>query len=457
MERKVSGLIHFPAIGRSGDLILSIIPEFSNYLSKKNMRILIINYFYPPVVDAHAYRWEQLARHWVRNGHQVDVVTSKVSGFSYANTESGVRVFRVGVKAMKVATVDTATDETAGPKFKRLIDLARVIYRKFYWPDSAWHWIPSVTIEAIKKRHNNYDFVVSYYPCFAAHLAVNVMRFLTPNDRFTWVADYGDPFCASPTMQPNNYVFYDKLNRFAERRLVKNSDYLVFTNEATADAYQEMLGSVGDIKVIPHLVNVEHYYHGVSERNQYTEDATILTYVGGFHREVRKPDRLIDLIKRLNGLGHEKFVLHIYGPLNNYKLNELAPKGIQQIVYKGVVDRAVAVELIQNAKVIVNVDNENCIMTPSKVVECISTGNPILNISNDSVDYKPLQRYAELGFALSLDRQELSNQDVFDARNFILQSRAKPKASLETVKEVLSEHLLESVADEYLSLYKSAF
>lgn len=417
------------------------------------MKILIINYYYSPDDNAHVYRWKQIAQFWVEDGHEVEVLTGRVRGAPSYNIESRVQVSRVGV--LRRSIQNAAVTKSVHPRFlrlvKKLLDIARPFYRKIYWPDSMWHWVPSVIYAAIRRRRIKYDLVVSYYPCLAAHLAVVIFKYLSIHRRFTWIADYGDPFFASPTMQPNNYAIFDTINKSTERRLARSADYLVFTNEGTADAYKAILEHSNKVMVIPHLVNVCKLFS--SEKKMNTSDRqTVFCYVGGFHKNIREPNRLFDLIRKLNRVDSGKYILKIYGPLNGFEITELTPTDCPQIMYMGAVERDAAIKIMQNADININVDNENCLMTPSKIVDCISTGRPIINLSSDDVSYTPLDQYSSLGYAISLKKKMITENCVFEVINFIKHHQTLNNASFSDVNKILHKHTISTVANQYISL-----
>ena len=203
------------------------------------MRVLIINYFYPPVVDAHAYRWEQIARYWITQGHQVDVITSRLHGVPNRSLQAGVNVTRVGLVARPIMHSPAAQQRTMGILARLKSSLARALrplYRKLYWPDAWWHWWLSALREVLGRRYVNYDLIVSYYPCFGAHLAAAALQRWTKCSGVKWIADYGDPFSTSLTMPPNNFALYSRLNQLAERHIAHQADMLVLLRSVKPDA-----------------------------------------------------------------------------------------------------------------------------------------------------------------------------------------------------------------------------
>ena len=424
------------------------------------MKILIINYFYPPVVDAHAYRWEQIARHWITQGHQVDIICGRLYGVPDRGIQAGVNVTRVGLAArptMHSPSTKARKERVRERLSSLLVDALRPFYRKLYWPDAWWHWWPSALREVLKRRHVNYDLVVSYYPSFSAHFTAAALKRWTKSPGLKWIADYGDPFATSLTMPPNNFALYGRLNQLAERYVGRQADMLVFTNESTAAAFHDARGCPQDkLRVIPHLVDLRRLYAGgqCGQRSTYSDpscsDTTHLLYIGSFHRGIREPDLLFDIVRRLNRNTHRQYILTIYGPTNGF---DLTPADCPQIRYKGMIEREKALDLLREADVLVNVDNMNCAMVPSKIVEYIGTGRPLLNLTSGGASHAAVGRYAACQLVLELSREILASKDVDHVAHFLART-AGTIASLDLVEQVLKDHTLFSVAEQYQTLVR---
>ncbi|MHC5001151.1 MAG: glycosyltransferase, partial [Planctomycetota bacterium] len=59
------------------------------------MKILTLNYEYPPIGGGGATVSAQLCEHLVQLGHSVDVVTMRHKGLLHEETVNGVNIFRV--------------------------------------------------------------------------------------------------------------------------------------------------------------------------------------------------------------------------------------------------------------------------------------------------------------------------------------------------------------------------
>ena len=411
------------------------------------MKILIVNYFFAPTIDAHAYRWTQISQHWAECGFDVEVITGKVKGLPASSVESGVKVRRVGlINNSNNVGVDLTKYSAFNRMKNSIINFLRPLYRKIYWPDALWHWFPYVFLEILYRRKSEYDVVISYYPCFSAHLAVRILKKISRHAQFKWVLDYGDPFCASESWQPNNYAIYGRLNRFLEKNF-SNHGSLIFTNLETAEAYKARLNSLHGFGVIPHLVNVRNFHSEAGHQVKAKSSEIQICYIGAFHPNIREPHRLIDLVKKMLSEYGMDIRLSMYGSTGGY---DLSPADYPSIRHYGYIEREKAIEIIKSADFIVNVDNENCVMTPSKIVECIATGRPVINISNPDINYPPMDDYIEIGYAISITNTEITEFDAQEVSKFINKHIGTCEAPASVINSILSDHLLEVVAHRYL-------
>jgi hypothetical protein len=416
------------------------------------LHVLVINYFYPPVVDAQAYRWEQIGKRWAAEGHRVEVITGALKNEPAEEVLAGVRVSRVGWVARESIHRPAPETGAARPPSRRWTSwlvgrVIRPLYRKVYWPDAWWHWLPSLLSSLWQRRHERYDMVVSFCPCFTAHIA-GALFMRWQQHRPTWVMDYSDPFSTSTSMQPNNFALYRRLNHRVERALAGRADAVVFTNSTTLDEYRSVVADHGKMHVIPHLVDMHRLYAGADTTPRAFDAPVELVYVGGFHRGIREPGLLFDMMRGLEQRCPGRFRLSIYGPANGF---DLSPADCPNVRYFGMVARERALDLMRQADVLVNVDNMNCVMVPSKIVELVGTGRPLVHLKENGVEHVALQRYLGLNYAHEVTREQLQADGGASVESFLLEmgGRVAPRT---VVEAVLQEFTLSSVADSYQRL-----
>jgi glycosyltransferase involved in cell wall biosynthesis len=255
-------------------------------------------------------------------------------------------------------------------------------------------------------------------------------------------------------MPPNNFALYGKFNGMVERCIAYNANMVVFTNQSTANTY--LLNNIcpaEKLYVIPHLVDIQRMYTGnkfprnIALKDPRHKETIKLLYVGGFHKGIREPYFLYDVIQKLNNRTNIEFILSIYGPSNGF---DLSPKDHLNIRYMGMVSREKAFELIQKADILVNVDNSNCVMSPSKIVEYIASGRPLLNISSNGKIHPTVSKYIEYGFAYDLTSNIPISENLDATLNFLSRTTGTV-APRQVIERVLDGHDLASVASQYIT------
>jgi hypothetical protein len=395
------------------------------------------------MVDAHAYRWSQIADELCERGHNVDVISSIIDSKSMEVHFSSLSIKRVGGKRATVLNSEASIGNRSLANRSLIVKGLKSFFLRFYsfvyWPDPLWHWLPYLLIQLIKIRKERYDVIISYYPCLSAHIGAYVYKLISVNKDVRWIADYGDPFSVSNEWPPNNYRIYRKLNLFAERKIYKKCDLFVVMNYETWNRYFEVLKDFSKLIVVPHMAprltsNYERLYGEI----------IILRYIGSFHKKVRNHFLLFELANRLKESSNLNFVIELYGPADYWEGIEV-PSNVQ---IKGLVSRKKALELLSKADFVLNIENTTSLMTPSKVIECISSCRPLINIGSGDVTYGPVDRYSKLGMVFDIK----SGQTKFDLvkfEDFIHKSLMRKPLTDDEIRFSLEGHMIDDIISAY--------
>lgn len=146
--------------------------------------------------------------------------------------------------------------------------------------------------------------------------------------------------------------------------------------------------------------------------NLYDNKKINLAFVGSLYSDIRRPDYLFDIMKALaDDRYHLTVVGGIYGNFGvdfYKKYDEVINKYVTII---GKVDRETARRYLWQADVLVNIGNKVDNMLPSKVLEYISTGKPVLNIMQ--IENCPSKEYFEkYKNALNINSNEPLTEDI---------------------------------------------
>jgi len=252
-----------------------------------------------------------------------------------------------------------------------------------------WVW-PAIRRARLLLRSVDIDVLITVAHPFSDHLVGYLIRLAYPN--LGWLADNGDPFAFSEGLPSNNLTLYRRVNFSFERKILESANYFTVTTEETKRLYLTHFGtSPRKIIVIPPLLNPLLEKPDLNDATLFEKEAIILLFVGIFYREIRGPGpllRLIDKLIRKSEILNRKLQLHVMGPvdviseeLKNY------PHIASRVFLHGVVSHRKAISGMFNANCLVNIGNTTAYQLPSKVIEYMATGLPILNlyaIPNDS-------------------------------------------------------------------------
>lgn len=189
-----------------------------------------------------------------------------------------------------------------------------------------------------------------------------------------------------------------------------------------------------------------------------------LFFIGKFYADIRHPQYLFDLMEKLEGTG---IVLHIVGPINNRGfdkeyIDKYFTNKIPNIRFHGVVPPAEADDILLYADGLVHVGNLVDSLMPSKILDYISCGKPILNICKiRTCPTLPLMERYPLGLTIyeqsdvndqysvvSCRSSVISEEIVEQVRDFCITNKGK-QIPYEQIEKLYPECTIEYVGKQF--------
>lgn len=372
---------------------------------EQRTRLLIVTYSYYPTVNPRAFRWTELAEYWASAGDSVDVIAGWSPGSSRMEVRNGVRIFRVGGELLERVRA-TLTGRAAPPPgiahgnkrsgttawaaervaagVKWLHDRT---WKKIYWPDYACLWYFAAARQAERLvSEPGYDALITVSLPFTSHLVGRRIKRKSPG--LTWLVDTGDPFCFIDATPHNNLRLYRRLNHRVERAVFDDSDAVAVTTEATRQIYQRLFPeAAGKIEVIAPLIPTQE---PIEAESGFADDGTMrLIFIGTLYRTIRDPGPLLAVFSRLLQTELEpRLELHFFGGHNDCGVlfDQYAGLVGTKIFLHGVVPRARALAATRKATALINIGNDTPYQLPSKLVEYMASGRPIINFVSGPED-----------------------------------------------------------------------
>ncbi|MBL7215530.1 MAG: glycosyltransferase family 4 protein [Phycisphaerae bacterium] len=182
------------------------------------MKILMLNYEYPPVGGGGAPITAQLCKHLVQLGHQVDVVTMRYKNLPHQETIDGVRVFRFR-------------------SFRSRADICRTPEMASYLLGA---WRPALKLA----RQNNYDVVHAHFIIPTSPLARHIQK------------QTGLPYIVTchgsdvPGYNPDRFGLQHKLLLPYWKKLLRNANIVTSPSRFLRDLIQTHCPDL-DVSIIP--------------------------------------------------------------------------------------------------------------------------------------------------------------------------------------------------------------
>lgn len=357
----------------------------------KNKRILIVTHQFLPFVSPRTTRWSYLIDELVGKGNKVTVL----SGTNPENIEKNYDVIYFGNKkfSSNIRRVRQESNDSANNLFKKNIysilkKIYRFLFKTFSWPDYAMFW--AVTIFRNRKRINdNYDIIISVSLPFTSHLCAYILKKRIHAD---WYMDIGDPFTLKINSPENNKIIYSFLNKIYERKFYKIASKIIFTHKEVAELHENKFNIDKSKIVIGYpIASVNEQNLNIASNYNYKVTPIKIGYFGAFTKSVREPNNYINNI--VNPFFED--VEHKWYINQESKKYFASIKKTSLHKFIDIVQRKEALKIMVNEiHILLSIGNLNKYQMPSKVIEYLSLGKPVLHYAE--IEDDPIYNFEKL-------------------------------------------------------------
>lgn len=328
------------------------------------MTLLFLSWAYPPMAFPRAVQVARLAQHLTERPLKIFCLAPQGDRVEYvAERESGIDIVRIPRGLL------TRTLERMLPLERRRI-LQNIDVNKFWWRGAA-HFIATQETIGID------DVLVTFGQPMAGHRAGLKLKQTTG---VHWIAHFSDPWADNPFLAPKARAAASRL----EAEVISNADGIIFTSKETVDL---VLAKYPDemrrkTAVVPHAFEPT-FFPKVMHRS----GPLIIRYLGNLFSG-RGPEPLFQALAiigqrapalvmrlRVELIGEIPREMHISDALAG-----LPPELVQ---FFQRVPYSESLALMRSADLLLNIDAPGTlsVFLPSKLVEYIGTGRPILGIT----------------------------------------------------------------------------
>ena len=337
------------------------------------MRLLAVSYVLPPSLYPQAIQIGRLLYHCEDElGVTCGVMATQATGLDcYPDFDT-----RLNYK-IKV---------TFNSKIKGFLQRLAIYCLPFYGrcPDEYVGWIGLATKKTLSFLNENQikpDRVLTFGEPMSDHL---VGRQLRASLGVPWVAHYSDPWADNPFRR--YFVLSKWLNRRLEKSVINEADRVVFTSQETLDLVMKKYPESWREKayVITHGYQADLY---PAPAKQGTAAPLVFRYVGNFYGD-RTPAPLFEALAQLqieNPALLDNIQIELVGSIPARMLKTQAYRALPKTLVKTIstVSYLKSLELMAEADLLLIIDAPNpgiSVFLPSKLIDCIGAGKPIIGL-----------------------------------------------------------------------------
>jgi len=384
----------------------------------KNKKILIVTHQFLPQVSPRTTRWSLLIDELINKGNEVTVL----SGTDPENIEKNYKILYFGnkqfssnINKIRQNSQDSSNNSIKKISYSILKKIYRFLFKTFSWPDYAMFW--AFTIYKNRKRiKNDFDIIISVSLPFTSHLCAHILK---KRINAQWYMDIGDPFTLKTYSPENNKIIYSYLNKFFERKFYKNASKIIFTHNEVAELHKKKFNIDSSKIVIGYpiaLLNNDIIKSSLSFN--YKDTPLKIGYFGAFTKSVREPNNYI--INIANSLGDKT--------KHEWYINEESKKYFSSInditfhQFLEILPRKLALEVMVNKiHILLSIGNFNKYQMPSKVIEYLSLGKPVLHYAEIIDD--PLYNFEKLFDNLKIINSKTTKNELEIYFEYIKENR----------------------------------
>lgn len=356
------------------------------------MKILLINYYFPPLTGPRSLRWSQFTSILCKNkNYEFDVITiDPLSGSGNYQSDSlrslhpGVRVYRVNpgllhslvYNKLPVIQPPKAGSKPTLKKFLRnfLKSTFNTILEPALIPDKTFEWIREAKSIHSNISANKYDCVISSALPYSDHL---IGEFYRDKFKCPWILDYGDPWIFNP-----NFPGWRKwIDKTIESRILKKADLITLTTEETRRGFKKTYPFLleNKFKIVTQGYDSGSFSLVEPERGKKFR----IVYTGIFYDKSREPNEFLKAVAAIQDIDFEIIVA---GDVQQKYVDAAKNFNIRNIEFIGHQSYLCSTALQKGADLLLLWGWPNGFQVPAKLFEYFGAGKPIFSIYYDQND-----------------------------------------------------------------------
>ena len=370
------------------------------------MKIGLATYFFPPDINPRAFRVFELARHFAKMGHAVDIYVpdwrldypamEKAHGFQIIPVSPGFWLNRYerlaakgylphapegATKGPAAASMPISSPASGTPKHvswlsrlkTRLVDFMYMggFTFEYFWP----------LYQRLARSGTSYDLLISVALPMAPHLGTALALRKRPSLASTAIAEYGDPYAYNSVIRPPRW------HRWLEKWMMSFFQYITIPIAKALPAYTPFKPETA-IRIIPQGID----FAGVAVAPYTPQPRPTFMYAGNFYKDVRNPTELLTFLQARP----EDFRFVIYTNTQDpasYDLIRPFVEADPRFEARPLVPRDACIWEMSQMDFLVNIQNTVSEQQPSKLIDYYLAKRPIFSYQPGAFDPAPFAAF----------------------------------------------------------------
>lgn len=409
------------------------------------MKILcFVDKLYPDS-SANTVCCDNIAEYFKSKGHQVDIATIKwnVNDKTY-DVYNGSNIIKLDTYWIdilkKKGKKHNATKWSDFPwlfrKFNSLIQKIKCIFRNSYTNFTSLDCINyNKILKNIQKINNHYDALITFTMPAAFQVIGNELMKRNLADK--WYPLFLDAYVYNKALDINKINYRKRLMK----RILKNASHIFMVEGIKGENLKNGFNPDYHNKTTEiHIPMVKK--HKLPEVRKNT-NKIVLIYAGLFYKDLRNPEKMLDILSKLENNCEIKLFSKVCEDIVENKKHLFTEC---QLITNGLISHEECIKEIAKADILINLGNSITNQMPSKILEYISFGKPILNFyfTEEDMCLPVLRKYP---IVLNINVNNYSETDVEEIKKFINNNKGV-KLSFDEATKNLMDYRVDNIAEK---------
>ena len=268
------------------------------------------------------------------------------------------------------------------------VRLSMVIQSQYAFPSSK-RWEISAYYEKLQELYKacKFDTIIAVSENYVIQMAA--LKFKINNPSVKWVSFITDPYSEFYVYYKKRLFksYWKKRNLEMEQRIYDMADYCMFTTELYKFIPNNFV--IDKEKVYPIYFPLSQGLAGKPKGDLSNDGKCSLIFAGMLYKNIRNPEFALSTLSKV-----ESICFDLYTARNECEdiINRHVSDNIHRYLY---VSRSEYEEMIRSKyDILVNIGNVSTLQAPSKTLELLSTGKPIINFYfTEDTQYEMIEKF----------------------------------------------------------------